>query len=86
MKPPFHDNIRLTIQQVPIPEIRFSSNNARRHSERQIQMLVASIAEFGMVTPVLLDANNALIAGEARVQAATLSGLTNGTKRCSPPS
>ena len=76
MQPHFHDNIRLSIQQIPISEIRFSANNPRRHSERQTQMLVASIAEFGMVTPVLLDANNALIAGEARVRAATLSGLT----------
>ena len=58
-----------------ISEIKFSSNNARRHTERQIQMLVAGIKEFGMVTPVLLDVGNLLIAGEARVRAATLSGL-----------
>ena len=72
----FHDNIRLTIQQIPISEIKFSPTNARQHSERQIQMLAASIAEFGMVVPVLLNANNVLIAGEARVRAATLCGLT----------
>jgi DNA modification methylase len=44
--------------------------NAREHSASQIAQIVASIREFGFTNPVLVDANNTLIAGHGRIAAA----------------
>ena len=45
-------------------------NNARVHTEDQVNQIAASINEFGFNQPVLLDGNNGIIAGHGRVQAA----------------
>src|SRR5690606_15234623 len=44
--------------------------NPRKHPERQLVSLAASIAEFGFAMPVLVDEAGTIIAGEARVAAA----------------
>ena len=46
------------------------SRNARSHSDKQIAQIAASIAEFGWTNPVLIGADNVLIAGHARIAAA----------------
>ena len=43
--------------------------NPRIHSDKQIQKLQASIQEYGVVLPVLVDAGNVIIAGHAVVRA-----------------
>ena len=50
-------------------------NNARTHSDAQIDQLAASIKEFGFCNPVLIDSNSGIIAGHGRVQAAKKLGL-----------
>ena len=45
-------------------------NNPRRHPEKQIVKLMASIREFGFALPVLTDRERTIIAGHARVEAA----------------
>lgn len=52
------------------------AGNARKHSNRQLNQLVASLREFGFVNPVLVDVNNMIIAGHGRVAAAKKLGLT----------
>ena len=49
-----------------IPYIR----NSRTHSEAQIAQIAASIKEFGFTNPVLIDADDGIIAGHGRVLAA----------------
>lgn len=44
--------------------------NSRTHSKEQIAQIAASINEFGFTNPVLIDADNTIIAGHGRVQAA----------------
>lgn len=46
------------------------ANNARTHSEAQIAQLASSISTFGFNNPVLIDAQNGIIAGHGRVMAA----------------
>ena len=65
-----YHNHRLEIKYIPISEIKFSPNNARRHSDRKIAMLAASIGRFGIVAPVLIDDKNTIVGGEACVRAA----------------
>jgi DNA modification methylase len=51
------------------------ANNARTHSEAQIDQLVASIKQWGWTVPVLADESGMLIAGHGRVLAAQKMGL-----------
>jgi DNA modification methylase len=51
------------------------NNNARVHSARQIEKLMASIKNFGFLVPVLLDKKGGIIAGHGRVEAAKKLGL-----------
>lgn len=51
------------------------ANNTRTHSEEQVAQIAASIREFGFTNPVLVDADNGIIAGHGRVLAARKLGL-----------
>ena len=49
--------------------------NSRTHSDAQVAQIAASIREFGFINPVLIDAENNIIAGHGRVLAARKLGL-----------
>lgn len=46
------------------------AQNARLHTEQQIEQVAASITEFGFTNPVLIDEKDGIIAGHCRVLAA----------------
>ena len=56
-------------------ELKPSPNNARSHPVKQIRALAKSIERFGFLSPVLIDANNNLLCGHGRIEAAKLLGL-----------
>jgi DNA modification methylase len=49
--------------------------NARTHSARQVEQIVASIREFGFTNPILIDPEGSVIAGHGRLRAAKSMGL-----------
>ena len=49
--------------------------NSRTHTDWQINQVVKSIKEFGWTNPILVDGENGVIAGHARVLAAMKMGL-----------
>jgi len=59
----------------PISELEPYTLNARRHPRAQLEKLAASIREFGFLIPILVDREDRIIAGHARVEAARLLGL-----------
>lgn len=63
------------IEYRPIDALKVYENNPRQHPESQLVKLTASIAEFGFAIPVLVDEDDTIIAGEARVAAARRAGL-----------
>src|SRR5882672_416354 len=63
------------IEQWPIEELVPYANNARTHSEGQIEQIMASINEFGFVNPVLMGSDKVIVAGHAGVEAARRLGL-----------
>lgn len=65
----------LKVAYVPVGELKRYSRHARTHDERQIEQIKASIAAFGFVSPLLIDQNGVLIAGEARLLAAEALGF-----------
>ena len=50
-------------------------NNAKKHSEKQIDVLASSIREFGFLNPVLVDKDLNVIAGHGRIMAAEKLGI-----------
>jgi DNA modification methylase len=63
------------IEQIPTAELIPYIRNSRTHSEIQVQQIAGSIQEFGFCNPVLIDAQNGIIAGHGRVMAAQLLKL-----------
>ena len=51
-------------------------NNARTHSEAQVDKIAKSIEQFGFINPVLIDGNYGIIAGHGRVLGAKQLGMT----------
>jgi len=51
------------------------ARNSKRHDDRQVALIAASIKEFGFNAPVLIDKENGIIAGHGRVLAAQKMGL-----------
>ncbi|MGO9325069.1 MAG: site-specific DNA-methyltransferase [Terracidiphilus sp.] len=58
-----------------IDQLKPYPHNARTHAKHQIRQIAESIRTFGFTNPVLVDAENQIIAGHGRVEAAKLLGL-----------
>jgi DNA modification methylase len=67
----------LAVVSVPVASLVPYAANARTHSDAQVAQIAASIAEFGFVNPVLVDAAGVLVAGHGRVLAAKKLGLAS---------
>lgn len=69
-----HAAIAMHIRYEPIGTVRTAKRRTRKHTERQIQKLMASIMRFGMVVPLLVGEDFRLISGHARLEAARRLG------------
>ena len=65
----------LKIEVRPIALLKPYAHNPRTHSARQLRQLADSIQQFGFTNPILVDADNGVIAGHGRIEAAKLLGL-----------
>ena len=63
------------ISRVDTKKLKPYANNAKKHSEKQIEKLSKSIEEFGFISPVLIDKDFNVIAGHGRLMAAEKIGL-----------
>src|SRR5659263_75655 len=66
----------MEIKLLPLDQLRPFAKNPNKHPGRQIAALIKSMREFGFTSPILLSQDNMVIAGHARLQAATELGLT----------
>lgn len=64
-----------TIELLPVADLVAYGRNSRTHSPEQIDQLAASLREYGFTSPVLIDAENGILAGHGRVEAARQIGL-----------
>jgi ParB-like chromosome segregation protein Spo0J len=64
-----------TLEHIATAELIPYARNARTHSDQQVAQIAGSIQEFGFNAPVLIDAQNGIIAGHGRVMAASLLKL-----------
>jgi len=63
------------LEYVDLASLSPHADNPRVHSKRQIRQTANSIQSFGFRIPVVIDHNNRLICGHARVQACQLLGI-----------
>ena len=59
----------------PIGDLKNYDNNARMHSDEQIEEIANSIKVFGFNDPIEIDSDNMIISGHARLAAALKLGL-----------
>ena len=71
MTTPTDDRCTFSIEHLPALDLRPDPRNARKHSQRQITRLKAVISEFGFTNPILIDEHQCVLAGHARLEAAT---------------
>lgn len=67
--------MKINIEYWKIGKILPYAQNARTHSESQVQDIVRSISEFGFVNPCIVDEEGNLISGHGRVMAANELGM-----------
>jgi len=68
-------NIDIQVERWPIERLFPRANNPRTHTAAQVAQVAASIREFGWTNPILVGADDDVIAGHARLLAARKLGL-----------
>ena len=63
------------IEYVAVGALKPDPHNARKHPESQIDLLAASIRQFGFVGVITVDEGNVIISGHGRHQAAKRAGM-----------
>ena len=66
----------LQIEHRAIEDLIPYARNPRTHTPEQVAQIAASIVEFGWTNPILIGADNVIIAGHARLEAARKLGLS----------
>lgn len=67
--------MQLTIEYMPLSELKAYSNNAKIHTAEQIEQIKKSIQEFGMNDPIAIWKNNEIIEGHGRLIACSELGI-----------
>lgn len=62
------------IEQAPIESLSHDPANVRRHPERNIEAIKASLRRFGQQKPIVVDSNGVVIAGNGTLEAARALG------------
>jgi len=64
--------LKLAIEYRPLAALSPDPQNARLHSDAQVDQIAQSIKRFGFVNPVLAREDGTIIAGEGRWRRASL--------------
>ena len=67
----------LKIESLPIDKLTFDPTNARKHSDVNLSAIAESLKQFGQRKPIVITAENVIVAGNGTVEAARLLGLTD---------
>jgi DNA modification methylase/uncharacterized protein YunC (DUF1805 family) len=74
MHPKPRNEPTIRVDYVDIGSIKPSTGKTRKSTERQVQSLVRSITRFGFVSPLIVDQDYCIVAGEVRLEAAKQLG------------
>lgn len=73
----FNKTIVDRVTMVALDTLKAHSRRTRTHDERQIAAIMGSFNTFGFLNPIVIDETNAVLAGDARVEAARRLGIAN---------
>ncbi len=65
----------MNISTLNVSEVKPYHKNAKKHPKKQVDQVAASIKEFGFNQPIVVDADNVVIVGHGRLEAAKQLGL-----------
>lgn len=65
------------IERVPIDSVSIDAANVRRHPEKNLTAIKASLVKFGQQTPIIIDERGVVIVGNGRLSAAKQLGWTS---------
>jgi hypothetical protein len=68
---------RLVVLEMAIDQVRPDPKNPRTHSKKQIGQIAQSIKSFGFNVPILIDAEDQIVAGHGRLLAARRLGMAS---------
>jgi len=66
----------LQVETVPVSDLHLDPSNARRHGERNLQTIQASLARFGQQKPIVVGPDGVVVAGNGTLEAARALGWT----------
>lgn len=64
----------MQIEVLNIDDLVFDPANARKHSKKNLDAIVGSLAKFGQQKPIVVDKNNVVVAGNGTLEAAKKIG------------
>lgn len=67
----------LTSEEVSIDDLKFDASNVRKHPEKNLEALKASLERFGQQLPILVSPDGVVLAGNGRLEAAKALGWTH---------
>lgn len=67
----------MTIEQIPLTDIKPYERNAKQHPPSQVRAIAASLKAFGFQQPLVVDKDNVLIVGHGRFLGAKEAGFTS---------
>ena len=74
---PLHDNLQPHTEYRAPGDLKPPRRNLRKHGERQLSTIAASIREHGFVNPILVDDESRIVSGHGRWLAATSLGVAS---------
>ena len=60
----------MNIENIALTDLKLDPSNSRSHDDKNIRSIARSLEEFGQQKPIVIDANNVVIAGNGTVEAA----------------
>ena len=69
------EQVTTKIQYIPTENLIPYQNNAKKHPEKQIQQIAASIQQFGFINPIIVNNSKEIIAGHGRLEGAKVLKL-----------
>ena len=67
----------LKVELRPVTTLTPATRNARRHSDKQIEQVAASITHFGFTNPIIIESGGTIVAGHARFEASKALGIVD---------
>tara|TARA_R110000822_G_scaffold307327_2_gene434322 strand:- start:5498 stop:6019 length:522 start_codon:yes stop_codon:yes gene_type:complete len=64
----------MKLEKIAVAELKFDSNNARKHDKANLEAIAGSLLQFGQRKPIVITQDNSVVAGNGTLTAAKTLG------------